>query len=308
MGDTLAVDDPEPQENPQQLVEKYNAYVGMAEELDDRLLGRYAKEFGLVSGEFAPNKAKFHFSGGEITGYFADKMEAGFAAATDQPPLDVDDLVTAMAGPTHDIISTINEIYEYYEYKEYVDDDFQQGEALHEALVDGVDRFLPAYEAFLPAYAAMMRQREADMLDEMRAQGALTYAAILQFITAGRNLAEELERQDLAAANLLEMDEEAFTPVYEQLTEAFQAMRDCRKDETQLALEGFDPDVLDDLIEEAGEVRSAAADMLDRVRNQRPFSDTDLRLRLYGAGSPEGFVTAFNNFIEEYNREMLYMR
>lgn len=292
-----------------QKTEKYNAYVSMSSSIDSRFIDyvmqRYAKEFGLEKGKYKPNKKRFYYTGGSFDGHYLETLTKGFEFATKEPSLPIDSIVLEMQPSLEKLVAAMGESYEYYEYKEYVDDDYKKGAEFHDRISEAYEEFKPIYKKFIEEFNTLMRARDDELLQDFQDAGKNSQAAVLDFMIKSRAVGEEFQRQKIDASNVLELDMEAFTPFYDSMLESFQTLRACKETETNETMIRF----LDDMIDKAGEVKAAASAVIQRITDKKAFSKRDLSLSGYisrSSGSPENYLAKFNDFIEEYNRNIRY--
>jgi hypothetical protein len=125
-------------------------------------------------------------------------------------------------------------------------------------------------------------------------------------LTRAEELQQELDDQQITAANILDIDVAKFMDKYNLLIEDVNEIMKYSKDEEQGKKEGitnFDPykTYIGDIVQ----VKVAATQLKERVQNKKSFKTYQLRSKFFMEsqdGAPEKFSRKLSDALRSYNR------
>ena len=286
-------------------IEKYNAYVRLNNLMTGRInevLVHYFEKFGAEKQPVIEDNFSFIMLDvveqdraviDQAKGFIASKP--AFASA--------DPAATKLIPAIQDLLAVLDEMKVYYDSKGYVDDDFATGKELHAKLLTAYEAYDKSAQGYYTALQKMGdEQRLADLQEFKKAGQDIRYNA-LKFMIDAEATVMEIEAQGIHAANVLELDLAKFKAKYEVMTADLTALTTLSKDKDQIQKEGLNEFAIRSYVEAATEAKVGASNIIERIRNKEPVSDSDLSGQFLDSteGTPETFNQLIGKAVERYN-------
>lgn len=255
-------------------VAKWNSYIAVSNSVEKQLIRALEQYLEFFPGEtYAPPKGDMRlFERGIISVAPRERnaamLEKAIANAGDEPRSDFDAMALEYVSSLRDLKNALEEVAKYYSEKAYVDDAHAGGKRLHAAILEAAGKFEKAEEAFRAAAVERDTRQLAESVAQMRKEGFVAQAAMLDMIVAGRNLLAELHRQNTDGSNVMRLDTAAYRPYYDALNLAYKEFEKQVTDKEQLRKEGIHVDSF--LTRYATEMKSYAATILEYARAGKP--------------------------------------
>lgn len=217
------------------------------------------------------------------------------AALEQQPALQpLDDTARAYLGALQALAEQVNEAYKYYERENYKDDGFAQGKKMHSPLVQVMEKFDAASDAFSEALEAENSKLLAEELKrveetegrKLRYWRMVTMAEAKQLTNL---IAEDTFDVNKATAQLAE---------FEQAADGLTVYAKDHKDELPTSWSFMESAV--------EEFRIAAKERVRRVRDKKPYSQTESNWVGTSSGwmvegSPDKLIREYNELVSRSN-------
>ncbi|MBT2292122.1 YiiG family protein [Paenibacillus albidus] len=286
---------------------KYNAYVDLNNFMTGRLqdvLNDYFEEFGVKS---APVIDKY-FSATllSITKYDDETINNAFDFIDKAPSFEKLDPQAKLLKPAlQELTAVLGEAHEYYEIKGYVDDEFAGSKTLHSRILKANAAYEETSQVFYTLLGELADERTKVELQQYKDNDQLLKYSVMMFMLDAENLRAEMDDQGILADNILELDMVKFKAKYDVLTEDLKQLTTYSNDETRVAQEGFEAYSLESFVDQAKEVKIAAAEIIERVNKKQRVEEFYLKSSFFREtqdGTPEKFGKTLSLTIDRYNQ------
>jgi hypothetical protein len=287
---------------------KYNAYIDLNNFIVKEFAETLEDYFDELGNDPEPSfKKNFSFRPRAISKYDKEKLEKAFVVAAQQPQyMSVDGALQELYPTMTELMNLLTEAHSYYELKNYVDDDYVKAKELHKKIVDCYKIYQPLAKKYCNALNVIAIEREKSSLENYKNNGQMLRYHCLRVLTRAEELQQELDDQQITAANILDIDVAKFMDKYNLLIEDVNEIMKYSKDEEQGKKEGitnFDPykTYIGDIVQ----VKVAATQLKERVQNKKSFKTYQLRSKFFMEsqdGAPEKFSRKLSDALRSYNR------
>ena len=284
-------------------VELYNNYIevnnSIVGDVNDAVIGYF--DHVADQEEFSPLEEEYWCY--RVTDSTLSYLEDSYTMATAKAEKDdADNALIALYEPMKTLCTTINEIDDYTTAKSYYDDDYAKGKELHATLWAALAQYDPLSDTFLNAMDALTEQQHAQDLQQLQDQGQLTLYAMSVAIDDAQAVQTAIYEQDVYDDNILALDVAALQPLYDAFVTSVENCTSALSDGDQLDKEGLSGVAYVDLFSGSlVEAKVALTDLMQRVKDQKPFDDFDLN----GSFAPDASIQNFNEklstLIDQYN-------
>ncbi|MCP1306347.1 DUF3829 domain-containing protein [Paenibacillus tyrfis] len=277
--------------------EKKSAYWEMKSYIDSHLLKKvlphYFENLGDGEQPLTPKDYKmlsFSMNSRDRTNK-TQVFEKGLSYADKEPAFPtVDPIVIRMKPVINELMAALTEAYDYYDAKDYVDDNFAKGKELHARIRQAAAELYPIKDEFDLAMNNLDTELRKVHLENYKDDKQNIDYTRLKFVVDAEALSAELARQGITAANVLDLDMNAFKPKYDVLVEDFKILTQQYQDIS--AKNSMDKYKYEKFVEAAKEVKAAASEIVERVNKKEKVknipSPNDYKAE-HPSGTPEKF-------------------
>ncbi|MDT3426397.1 hypothetical protein J2Z22_001923 [Paenibacillus forsythiae] len=288
-------------------IAKFNAYVNLNNVMTGRLqdvLNDYFEEFG----DGALPKIEKHFSGSllSISSYDEDAINLAFQYTDKEPAFDsLDSAVIQLEPSIKKLVAVLGEAYDYYDVKGYADDQFAKGKQLHARIIQAHRAYEKTADVFFDGVNDLGQKRMQAELKELLANDEQIRYAILTFMLDAEALSDVMEQQEIYADNILDLDLKSFQAKYKVLITDLQNINKYAADKARVEKEGLREYALEAYVDAAKDVKVAATNIVERVKNKRAVDEFTLKSSFFRQnedGTPENYNDKVSTLISKYNQ------
>lgn len=286
---------PTPEPTPELMddVEKFNAYIVVSNLLNDRMnlcLEGYVNRICELDQEYSVNKKDFKGWINSIGEYELKKLTTAQEYAAVAPAIEpVDSAYLALAPIAIRVTNTLSEVYNYYETKGYVDDDFAQGQILHDALADDMESFFSLSDEFLTVLNEVSHERTLTQLEVFKEDGRVILYYANVFMLEAEDICLYLGNAD-TEKNKVVVAEEDYRILYDRLAATHAEFTQVATDE-QAKAEGIDL-MFSSYKSAVNDFKAEAAGIAQKLGNGKEISISDLN----------DLIDEYSDMIDDYNR------
>ncbi|MDE6566814.1 MAG: YiiG family protein [Lachnospiraceae bacterium] len=294
--------------------ELYNTYINVNNFMVGRLqdsLERYFKYVDIEQEEFTLLDADDdYFTCYSLASHNIEELNTAYemaSAKSDKSALD--NAFLNMYPSISVVVSTLNDIEEYTDMKSYLDDDYKRAQEYHTTLMEALVDYFDAGDLFIEELTAIADARQAEALEQMKAEGYEVFYAINMVIDLANDIEEELFNQDVWDENILDMDLEKIQPLYDEFVENVEAVLEYSKDESKLASEGvpIHSAYWSSFLRDMKDTKTSLTEVLQKVKDGKELSSSDLLITsIAGNCSLSSFDTGLSAMINDYNHFISY--
>lgn len=206
----------------------------------------------------------------------------------------VDPIVIRMKPVINELMAALTEAYNYYDAKDYVDDNFAKGKELHTRIRQAAAELYPMRDEFKWAMNNLDTELRKVHLENYKDDKQSIDYTRLKFVVDAEALSAELARQGLTAANVLDLDMNAFKPKYDVFVENFRVLTQQYQDIS--AKNSMDKYKYEKFVEAAKEVKAAASEIVERVNKKEKVKNNENKAE-HPSGTPEKFSSKVASLI-----------
>jgi hypothetical protein len=253
------------------VVDSHNRYASWVKNLDQGPTGKESIVYGLY----------------DVTGDGSDcETAVSSAKALDPSMPELEDAADKYVAALKDVIGEIRGIYTYYEQEDYKDDNFAKGKAAHAGLMESFKAFKEANAIFAAEVDKLEDEVAEKELARMKDAGNTADALIVETGIKAKKIKNVLQEKEFEQISADELN---------PLIEDFNKTVDELKADKTKTMASMYTSACDDFTK-------AAKEMMRRIRDKKPFSNTERQFISTGAGwmvegSPAKVIKAYNDMI-----------
>ncbi|EAG4304025.1 DUF3829 domain-containing protein [Listeria monocytogenes] len=291
---------------------KYNDYVNLSNAINDDFLNArayYLKNYSDENGNFKQLSSNDIFIPIRTPAETANAITTMKDSISETPSFPMDKGIQELSTDLANEIRILNDLQTYFAAKSYLDDDFVEARSLHKELVNSVKKSNKEIQTFNDAMQKINTEQQKFAAEKMEKSGELTPLALNNFISDSEKLIAELRKQEVTAANVVELDIASYEEYYNNLTKSYEEFIKASKDETQLQKEKLTSNNLVFLVKKATSIKAEATLLLNRAKTKQAIPESDLKNPIFietTEGTPEKLIKEYNNLITDYNSSLSF--
>ncbi|EAE7281823.1 DUF3829 domain-containing protein [Listeria monocytogenes] len=291
---------------------KYNDYVNLSNAINDDFLNArayYLKNYSDENGNFKQLSSNDIFIPIRTPAETANAITTMKDSISETPSFPMDKGIQELSTDLANEIRILNDLQTYFAAKSYLDDDFVEARSLHKELVNSVKKSNKEIQTFNDAMQKINTEQQKYAAEKMKKSGELTPLALNNFISDSEKLIAELRKQEVTAANVVELDIASYEEYYNNLTKSYEEFIKASKDETQLQKEKLTSNNLVFLVKKATSIKAEATLLLNRAKTKQAIPESDLKNPIFietTEGTPEKLIKEYNNLITDYNSSLSF--
>lgn len=283
------------------LTEKTNLYIkSCVNAYSNRIMDSYERYASwLKNPEAGPTGKETTVYGlYELNGDGQDCLDAIGKAKQMQPSLPAAETsADNYAAALKEAVARVKEIYPYYDREDYKDDKFARAKEFHPVLLKAFKDFEAANKAFvaevdkLEDTVAQNNLKEYEGKPELRAKFLVTESSIKAKRVLNQISQTEFDKLDAATLQ----------PLVEDFEKTVNDLKSLPTDSTDPKNIGEQFNVRS-YVSAAEEFLKSSKELMRRVRDKKPFSNSDLMMGEMTTGTPQNVVREYNEMIGAQNR------
>lgn len=283
-------------------LELYNAYVDtcnmMRDEMTDSLNTYYDNV--IYQEEFQYSQSEYFCNA--IPEAAISAADTAFRLATAKPEKDdLDKAYLDLYPQLKERVATVNAIAEYTGQKGYLDDGYAKGKELHGKLWAATQTYDALEEAFLEKMDAAADAHKQENLKRLKEEGAVALYTMTVTLDAAQELLSGIYQQDVYEQNVTTLDIEALQPAYDAYEKALAECAAALADEEQVLSEGLNTEYTGRFLDDAQAARAAMDALWQRVKEQKPLDENELRSPEPADGSIGRIEALAGDMVDDYN-------
>jgi len=204
------------------------------------------------------------------------------------------------------LMLTLNEIYDYTDMETYKVDDFAKSQEHHAALMSALNEYTLAEEAFRNELNTLADQRQAEELEQLKAEGYEVIYSLIMTINLAQELESELYRQEVWDDNILDMDMTTIKPLYDEFASYVDTVLAYSEDSEALSKEGLNSGSLALYVMHMKDALKSINRVLAKVEAGEALDSSDLISTMPGQCSLSAFADGVSDMIDAYNNIYFY--
>ncbi len=256
------------------VVESYNRYSSWVRDMDQGPTGKEMNIYGLY----------------DVSGDGLDCEKAVEAAKLLEPGMpELEDAADKYVEALKAVIEQIRGVYKYYDQEDYKDDKFAKGKQSHAALVAAFKSFREANTVFADGVDSLEDQVAAEQLEKLRGvSGKRTDFLVVESGIKSKKIKTLLQDKQFEQITADELN-----PLIEDFDATVEELRG----------EASKQPMASTYISACEEFTKASKEMMRRIRDKKPFTESERRFISTGAGwmvegSPAKITKAYNDMIQ----------
>ncbi len=303
----------EPQMDEEELeeleLELYNTYIEINNQMVDRFSDVINSYFEYVDfqEEFTPLQEDY-WCLSCISTFYTDMDRANELIAQKAETDPVDEAFLALYPVMKELAESLDAVEAYTDEEAYRGDDYAKGKELHSIIWKDYAEYETLGNEFLDKLDVMVSEQYQENLDNLKAEGLEATYAFNILIDTAQEIQMAIYEQEIDDTQLINLDIEALTPLYDQYLEQVQICLDFLADEDAMQEEGYMSTSAYYLTfkQSIGESGDSLTNLFNRVKNQEPVSDFDLMSMIPGDGTIQEFDSIVSDIIDDYNHLISY--
>lgn len=234
----------------------------------------------------------------EPNGDGQDCVDAINTAKNSEPDLpDAEANADKYAAALKEVVARIKEIHPYYDRADYKDDNFARAKEFHPILLKAFKDFEAAHKAFLVDIdkledtVAQNNLKDYEGKPELRAKYLITESSIKSKRILSQVTQNDFDKIDAATLQPLVED---FEKTVNDLKALPTESQEPNKAIEQMNVRGY--------VSAAEDFLKTSKELMRRVRDQKPFSRSELMVSEMTVGTPQNVVREYNDLIGAQNR------
>lgn len=293
-----------------ELILKKNSYVELNNFLTGRfytdVLNRYFINFG--TEKFAKPKSSSPFVN-PVAQHEMELIDKALQYSKKEPHIQgFDEAVGDLIPKLNKLIGQFNEAHDYYKQKDYIDDSYKKGAEYHKQIISlFFDQVEPSMQVFFEQIEKLDEEQRKKNMEDLKANDIMIQYYMLDILIKARDIQSELGEQNIDSANVLKLDLAPFKKKYTSLIETIKKYKEVSEDSARIQKEGFYPAQLSEMLRNAGEVKAAATEIIDRVQKKEPVDAFDIKHGYVDSkeGTPENYSKKLARLIDYYNTSVV---
>ncbi|MEO7674028.1 MAG: YiiG family protein [Pyrinomonadaceae bacterium] len=256
------------------VVDSYNRYALWVKNMEQGPTGKEMNIYGLY----------------DVNGDGADCEKAVNAAKQLEPSLpEIEAAADKYLVALKAVLEQIKGVYKYYEQEDYKDDNFAKGKQAHAGLVAAFKDFREVNTVFADEVDNLEDQVAAEELEKLRGVSGKQY----DFLVVESGIKAKKIKTLLQDKQFEQITADELTPLIEDFDTTVQ----------QLIAEDSKKTMAGQYVRACEEFTKASKEMMRRIRDKKPFTDSERRFIATGAGwmvdgSPAKITKAYNDMIQ----------
>ncbi len=256
------------------VVESYNRYALWVKNIEQGPTGKETLVYGLY----------------DVNGDGTDCEKAITSAKQLEPSMpEIEDVADKYVVALKDVIAQIREVEKYYEQEDYKDDNFEKGKKAHPALLQAFKAFREVNTEFADQVDNLEDQVASEELERLRGVSGKRY----QFLVVESGIKAKKIKTLLQDKTFEQITADELTPLIEDFDAT---VEELKADSTKKVMAGS-------YVRTCEEFTKASKEMMRRIRDKKPFTDSERRFISTGAGwmvdgSPAKVTKAYNDMIQ----------
>lgn len=289
--------------------ELYNTYI----EINNQMVDRYSDvvnsyfEYVDFQEEFTPLQEDY-WCLSMISTLYTQMDKASELIGQKKEKDAVDEAYLELYPVMKELAETLDEVEAYTDEEAYREDDYAKGKELHAIIWKDYAEYETLGNAFLDELDKLISEQYQENLKSLQDQGLEATYAFNILIDTAQEIQSAIYDQGIDDSQIVNLDIEALTPLYDQYLEQVQTCLDYLADEDAMREEGYMSTsayygTFKRSIQESGE---SLTHLFDRVKEQKPVSDFDLNSMIPGNGTIQEFEGIVSDIIDDYNHLISY--
>ncbi len=256
------------------VVESYNRYALWVKNMDQGPTGKEMNIYGLY----------------DVNGDGADCEKAVESAKQLEPAMpEIEGVADSYVVALKAVIEQIRSVYKYYEQEDYKDDNFAKGKQAHAGLIKAFNEFREVNDDFGDAVDNLEDQVAEQELAKLVGVPVRKFdAMIVESGIKAKKIKTLLQDKQFEQITVEDID-----PLIQDFEKT---VEELQKDDSKKTMAGS-------YIRTCEEFSKASKEMMRRIRDKKPFTDSEKRFIATGAGwmvdgSPAKIIKAYNEMIQ----------
>lgn len=287
------------------LIDKQNAYIDLNNFITGNyysdVISRYFTYFGTDTFNALQTEPEVI----AVIQYDIDIIDKALEYSNKEPRLEqFDAAVQDLVPKLKNLIDVMNDAHSYYNQKDYLDDNFAKGKEYHTQIVSlYFDQLSPSLDMFFEQVNKYdEEQTKKDMQQLLDSDFMLQYS-MLDVLVKARDIASEVDSQNIDSSNLLELNLTVIKEKYSKLIEAINNLQKYADDSSRYKKENIMEIQIEQYLDDAGLTKAAVTEMIQRVENKEAVDQFDIQYghTSYTSGTPENLNSQISSLVDAYN-------
>lgn len=290
----------------------FNTYIDINNAMVGRIydsLDRYFTYVDLESDEFKLlDENGDYYDCYSVFGVQSD-LDTAYEIADSKGEKDVlDQAFLGMYPSITTLIQTLNEISEYTTAKTYLEDSYAKSQEQHTALISALEEYYNTGDLFRTELSIVADQRQAEELEEMKAEGYVVLYSLNMVINLGKQIENELYLEGVWDDNILDMDLTVIQPLYDEFSQYVDDVLAYNENEDALRAEGLANSAYwSTFVMNMKSTRDSISKVLAKVEAGEPLDQFDTIITsMAGHCNLSSFSEGVSGMINSYNRLISY--